>query len=181
MMKTMNKTQQLPHLILMILILSCLMSSCKNEKDKAIETIATLKGQTVIIPKDTIFKKLNDTKITSFAIIEYIDSSSCVSCSFNMEKWEDIIKQYDSIKPGIKYFFILNSKPTKNIIYTMRWDHFMHPVVFDNKGLFGKANDLPKRREYHTLLIDRKYHIVAIGRPTENSEIDELYKRIIAE
>jgi hypothetical protein len=181
MIKNKNKMRRLLYLTFISLIVSCTIFSCKDKKNEAIETITKLKGRIIIIPNDTIFRKINQTRITSFAIVEYIDSASCISCRFNMGRWEDLIKHYKSIKPDMKYLFILKTKPTKNIIYAMRWDHFVHPVVFDSKGLFEKVNNLPKGYEYHAFLIDRKYRIVAVGSPIDNQKIDDLYRQIITE
>lgn len=171
-----------PFLIIATLIgASLFLFSCKDKKSEIIKTIAEMKGKVIIIPDDTSFNAMKDSVVTSYAVVEYIDSSSCVSCRFNMEKWNELIQLYQSYKSDMKFFFILESKPTKQIIYTMRWDKFYYPVMFDSKGLFAKENKLPKSNEYHTMLIDKDYKIVAVGSPATNSQVDDFYQNIISE
>ena len=55
----------------------------------------------------------------------------------------------------------------------------MHPVAVDRNNTFGLLNNLPKKVEYHTFLLDSDNRVLAIGNPVLNPKIKELYKRII--
>ena len=52
-------------------------------------------------------------------------------------------------------------------------------MVFDSLGLFRKENNLPDVSELHTFLINVENKIVAVGNPTTNPRILQLYKDFI--
>lgn len=160
-------------------------ASCSGRVDKEKEVLSSLLGREIVIP-DSLVCRILDTPIdydmsdADYKIITYIDSSGCTPCRMKLPLWNELINEFKSSEDvEVGFLMILNSEPDKEIIYDIKRDAFLHPVVFDSDGLYDSANRLPAGDEYHTLLLDIDNRVVCVGNPVFNPKIRELYRQII--
>lgn len=164
-------------------LVSCNSSHNHDEKRVVMNWI----GQEIYIPENLEYQikdipiqvDLNDA---DYKIINYVDSTGCVSCRLKLPLWDNVINEFASIEDvDIRFLTIIHSNNKKEVQYLLKLDNFLHPVAVDRENAFFKDNQLPKRSEYHTFLLDSDNKIMAIGNPVTNPKIKRLYKSLMSE
>ena len=116
----------------------------------------------------------------SYKILLYTDSVGCTSCRFKMYLWKDFIQETDSLLPGkLNFLFYFQPQNTKELRAMLKRDRFEYPVFIDEKNEINRLNNFPANAAYQCFLLDKDNKVVAIGNPTTNPQIWELYKSII--
>lgn len=173
--------------VIMLIGLVMAAASCSGRVDKEKEVLSSLLGREIVIP-DSLVCRILDTPIdydmsdADYKIITYIDSSGCTPCRMKLPLWNELINEFKSSEDvEVGFLMILNSASDKEIIFDIKRDAFLHPVVFDSDGLYDSANRLPAGDGYHTLLLDIDNRVVCVGNPVFNPKIRELYRQIITD
>ena len=171
----------LPIICLFILI------SCKNDDSKktAQKIVTEWIGRSITMPTDTRTIRMGkdtiiEMKETPYKILVYTDSTGCVSCKLRLSTWKYYMEEIDSIVPGqVNFMFYFQPKSIKEMAYIFRRERFTHPVYIDQPGTIYKINNFPSQMEYQCFLLDNENKVIAIGNPTLNPQIWELYKKLI--
>jgi len=175
--------------IYILLCLSVLCSCKETKKDQIARLVKEWEGREITIPKNIIFTQYGidtlDYQIpeADYTVISYIDSVGCTSCKLQFSRWEQIIHEMDSISgKSIPFFLIFHPKGVKGkaeLSYLMKRDKFDYPVWIDGNDEFNHVNSLPTESMLHSMLVDKKNKVVALGDPFQNPKIKELYLKII--
>lgn len=170
----------------LILIISI---SCSGINKKLKEDYITLKSAKIIVPNDLrIMVKGKDSIINDFfdcesKMIVYIDSTSCNSCHVkSLIDWKVLMKQVSIIDNKFRFYFIFRPKKDEvnSIKITLLSLDFNYPVILDEEGKFRKANPaLSTNKLLHTFLLDKNNHVILIGDPIGNLEINKLFLTLI--
>lgn len=173
--------------IISILIVLFSFISCKEmEKNKLTLLLKEWEGKEIIFPSNSIFTiKGRDTIEYSisrkkYKIVTYVDSLGCTDCKLRLREWKKFIKEVHSLtKDSVSFYFYFYPKNKKELIDIMLRDNFVYPVCLDENDDFNYLNKFPSDIVFQTFLLDRDDKVVAIGNPIHNSNIKDLYLKII--
>jgi hypothetical protein len=162
------------------------MVSCnKAEHDTDRKVVTEWLEKTIIIPEN-LTPQILDNPLNfnldefTFKIVCYVDSDGCVPCRMRLQSWNELIDKYKLIAgEEVGFIMIINSKDRRYINRLLKKEKFLHPVIIDEDNLFDKANNLPNSDTYHTFLLDSENKIAAIGNPTANPKVANLYENLI--
>ena len=174
---------------LLILIAMCIVS-CR--KDPVKEALTSLQSHPITMHLDRMECRMLD-RDTTYAdrvspvlrLVTYVDSSECSPCTLNnLYTWNDYLDEARQYKGKLKYIFIFAPKPGK---YNLEDVHLSIescgvkcPVYVDTAYTFIHDNPtLPRDRRYHTLLLNSKDSVLMVGSPMNNTQIEEIFKRIV--
>lgn len=163
----------------LLLLISC---SSNNSEQRAI--VEEWLGKEIVIPNDLKFQ-IQDTPINydfnnaDFKIVTYIDSTGCTNCKMRLKDWDAFINYCKSfVDLDVNFLMIIESDDYKDVKSLIRHNDFLHPVVFDKNGKYNN-NKINNEDLYNTFLLDRDNKVLAIGNPTVNPKIRDLYLKII--
>lgn len=169
---------------LYLILLGSFFVSCNSSHRDERRVVMDWMGQELHIPE--LEYQIKDIPIqidladADFKIINYVDSTGCISCRLKLQAWDNVINEFASIDDiDIKLLTIIHANNKKEVQYLLKLDNFLHPVAIDCENAFFKYNQLPERAEYHTFLLDSDNKILAIGNPVANPKIKQLYANII--
>lgn len=175
--------------ILIYSIVILLLISCENsEKKRLSQVVLDWQNREVIFPKDTSFvcysRKFGQQKVHlrkgEFMILNYVDSTGCISCNLQLPRWSEFINTVDSISQGtIPFVFVFQSNEKKDLIHYLKRIGFIYPVFIDDSGSFERLNKFPSEMQFQTFLLDANGRVVAIGNPVHNPKVRKLYLNII--
>lgn len=173
--------------ILYIIFFSFFLISCKEtRKERLLRLMQKWDGREIIYSPDMNFaiQGLDTLCLDSiqykYKIVTYIDSVGCMSCKLNLAKWQNFVTVVDSIFPHTVFFqFVFQPYKLNELMLNLKREKFRCPVCIDMKDQFNKLNKFPKEIEFNTFLLDENNRVLAIGNPTHNSKIKELYLRIL--
>lgn len=171
------------YLILTILILF----SCKeSDKNQLKRLVVEWQGKEILFPQDIVYTKYAKDTIdwdipeSDFKILMYVDSMGCISCKLQMDRWKELITEFDSITGrSVPFIFFFQPKDVDELNYLLRRDRFDYPVCIDVDNQIDKLNDFPNRPAYQTFLLDKDNKVVVIGNPVHNLAIKELFLKKI--
>ncbi|GAB6011595.1 hypothetical protein [Viscerimonas tarda] len=90
------------------------------------------------------------------------------------------MQETDSLLPNkLNFLFYFHPKDTKELKFLLRRDRLEYPVFIDERNQIDSLNHFPKQQEYQCFLLNKENKVVAMGNPTMNPKIWELYKNII--
>lgn len=168
------------------IIFGCVFVSCNSLHRDEKRVVMDWIGQELFIPE--LQYQIKDIPIqidlngADYKIINYVDSTGCISCRLKLQSWDNVINEFTSMDDvDIQCLTIIHANNKKEVQYLLKLDNFLHPVAVDSKNVFFKDNQLPEKAEYHTFLLDSDNKILAIGNPVTNPKIRQLYKTIISE
>ena len=165
-----------------------LLASCsESKKDSIRHVIGEWEGKELVFPehpvftiqgKDTVFPEGNKAQ---YKVLSYVDTIGCTSCKIQLPNWKKLISEFDSVFQGkVDFLFYLHPKSRKEIVYLLKRDNFIFPVCIDDHDSLNILNHFPQDDMFHTFLLDKGNHIVAIGNPVRNPRIKELFLKIIS-
>ena len=117
-----------------------------------------------------------------YKIVTFVDSSNCTACSMKLARWKEIsadLKTKDDV--DVEIITIVRNQNPSEVISLLEQQNYLMPVAIDSTGIFMQANKLPADADLHTFLLDEDNRIVAIGNPSTNPKIKELYYDIIGQ
>lgn len=163
--------------------------SCKGSVEKKITDIVSYwQNREVIFPKDTSFvsysRKFGERKVHlqkgEYTILNYADSTGCMSCKLQLPDWSEFINFVDSLSNGtVPFVFVFQSNAKNDMIHFLEKVGFDYPVYIDENNNFDKLNKFPTEMELQTFLLDSNNRVVAMGNPVHNHKVKELYLDII--
>lgn len=131
-----------------------------------------------IMAKDTI-EYSSEGRI---CIINYIDSTGCVSCKSQLPAWQEFFSNVEAITGGvINTMTFICPKRLSEAKLALRDHHFTYPVCIDLADSLNKLNHFPADERFHCFLLDENNRVLLIGNPVQNPKIKELYIRTICE
>jgi hypothetical protein len=178
------------NILLLIIIGGCCFSCKKDErKTEAQKIVSEWTGKEILFPKefqcnlsgnDTISNICTDLFDTEYKVLLYVDSIGCSDCRFKLQNWKHLIGESDSLFKGkLTFLFFFQPKNKKEINYLLRRDAFNYPLFIDMESVLNRLNHFPDKMEYQCFLLNRKNEVAAIGNPTLNPKVWELYKQTI--
>lgn len=175
------------YLIILIIIASL---SCSKQKSNTelLQIVKEWYGKEVKFPDLPVFtlygKDTVDYSIlqSTYKVLVYVDSTGCVDCKLQLQKWQELIEYTNSISNGeIPFLFFFYPKDYKELCQIFKRDLFDMPVCIDFKGELNKLNNFPLLPQFHTLLLDKDNKVVVIGNPVHSTDIRSLYIKKISE
>jgi hypothetical protein len=155
--------------------------SCQSGKTrKTMQIIREWTGKTIVFPdikpfclsaNDSLFIPSNQYKI-----LFYSDSLGCTQCSLRLLEWKSHIEDIGS---KADFLFYIHPKTERTLLLDLKSTKFNYPVFIDTANLLYNTNKLPDNPMFQCFLLDQNNKILAIGNPTRNPHIWELYKEII--
>lgn len=171
------------------ILISCVISACGNLHYKEIqETVTYWQKREILFPSDTVFvsysRKYGEKKMSlpkgEYSIFCYVDSTGCMSCKLQLDKWGEFINQIDSISSNrVPFIFVFQSALKSDLIHFLKKVGFEYPLFIDTKHSFDSLNGFPTDIQYQTFLLDRNNKVLSIGNPIYNPGVRELYMDII--
>ena len=171
------------------ILISCVISACGNLHYKEIqETVTYWQKREILFPSDTVFvsysRKYGEKKMSlpkgEYSIFCYVDSTRCMSCKLQLDKWGEFINQIDSISSNrVPFIFVFQSALKSDLIHFLKKVGFEYPLFIDTKNSFDSLNGFPTDIQYQTFLLDRNNRVLSIGNPIYNPDVRELYMDII--
>ena len=171
------------------ILISCVISACGNLHYKEIqETVTYWQKREILFPSDTVFvsysRKYGEKKMSlpkgEYSIFCYVDSTRCMSCKLQLDKWGEFINQIDSISSNrVPFIFVFQSALKSDLIHFLKKVGFEYPLFIDTKNSFDSLNGFPTDIQYQTFLLDRNNKVLSIGNPIYNPGVRELYMDII--
>ena len=129
--------------------------------------------------KDTLYSPSDQAP---YKMLVYTDSVGCTSCKLNLILWKYYKDELDSIAPKkVDFAFYFQPKNEKELAHLFRRDRFEQVVYIDSAGALKKMNGLEEEMAYQCFLLDKDNKVLAIGNPTVNPELWEVYKKMIME
>ena len=177
-------------LFLWIGSLGLILSACQNSRQKDIRLLLSeWQGKEILFPDDMEFtaggKKVMGNIVDTgggYKIVNYVDSTGCISCKLQLPLWNLFANQLDSIchrEVAICMIFSPKLEDVREVQYILRRDTFYHFVCLDLNDSFNQLNHLSSDESFHTFLLDGNNKICAIGNPVLNPAVKDLYLRII--
>lgn len=117
-----------------------------------------------------------------YKVLVYVDSTGCVDCKLQLQKWQELIKYTNSISNGeIPFLFFFFPKDYKELCQFFKRDLFDIPVCIDFKGELNKLNNFPPLPQFHTFLLDKDNKVLVIGNPVHSVDIRSMYIKKLSE
>lgn len=169
----------------LIALLSC--SKQKSDND-LLPIVKEWYGKEVKFPDRPVFtlygKDTVDYSIpqSPYKVLVYVDSTGCVDCKLQLQKWQELIKYTNSISNGeIPFLFFFFPKDYKELCQFFKRDLFDIPVCIDFKGELNKLNNFPPLPQFHTFLLDKDNKVLVIGNPVHSVDIRSMYIKKLSE
>lgn len=170
-----------------LFILLVVFYSCQNTRKNEITLlIKEWEGKEIIFPSNSEFTIQGMSKVkpldenSDYKIVTYVDSMGCTSCKLRLLLWKKLISEIDSLSySSVPFYFFFYPKKSTELYSILRRDDFVYPVCIDDKDTFNKLNHFSKNDQFQTFLLDRNNRVVAIGNPTNNLKVKDLYVQII--
>ena len=173
---------------IIIVLFMLLMSSCNFVSKKGREAQhMTLEwhNRNIVLPTDlpckVLEKDTNISLLSKYKIFTYIDTIGCTACQFGALDWKQLIHEADSLNYDVDFLFYAHLKDYEEFETYLEVNKFKHPIFYDYNGVCNTKNNLPNQVIYQTFLLDENNKVLLIGKPTPDSKLWDLYKKIITQ
>ena len=181
--KQLSKLIILPACLLMLGLLSC-----NSRKEKINKQLNELYASVIDIPASDMDTLVIDSAYLSskakYQFLAYVDSSQCTPCyAGHHQEWETVLARAWKLEPSITLTIIVESdsitEEVKNRFFAA---DFNRSIFIDRKGMFRKKNpSFPESNIMHVMLLDKDNHVVLVGDPVRNKEIEQLLHHMLEE
>lgn len=131
---------------LLFLLLS--LHACTSKSKKDMEYVKGWHGKKISLPSESDFllfgrdSVVYDYSSFPYKIVLVIGKEQCISCKFDVAKWQELIQQVDSITSfKVGFVFVLEPFYQHDVYVMLRSHQFMTPVFIDN-------NKVPESYQY---------------------------------
>lgn len=175
-------------IVLLILSLTCFLSSCKNNENESL--ISQAQKAEIRIPFDSLrclhpCRNNNTSNYVGngeYIYVVYCDSSICSLCELQrMGIWNGIVKKTREIGVAIDFMFIFN--PPKNKVAEFIDGYYFHKynltIFVDTIGIMQKNNAILENAALHSFIVNRDNRIVKIGDAGKNAEAEQEFYKFI--
>lgn len=173
--------------LLFIISVLFFLLACKKSTTDIEQLVKEWNRKEIIFPERVVFTKLGhdtvayETSNSQYRIITYIDSSGCTSCRMQLDRWKNVIAEFDSVTShSVPILFFIFPKNKSDIQFMLKYKKFDYPVCLDLDNSLGKLNKFPLQEKYQTFLLDKDNKVILIGNPTYNYKIKELYLEFLS-
>lgn len=174
-------------LIVIALFMSVLLlggCSKSSEMEHYAKLVEYWQGREIKLPDvmtDVLTGDTIDFSDADFTILTYVDSAGCTSCKLRLPIWNEFANSLDSISDAnVQFLVVVNSNADIEIAYLLKRDSYHFPVYIDHLDKVNTANLFPTDHRAQTFLLDRYNKVIAIGNPTLNNTIRDLYCSVIS-
>lgn len=103
-----------------------------------------------------------------------------MSCLLRFSIWRGLIDESKQLfKDKLKFVFYANTDKKEELRNLADMNYIDGVVYLDPDNITFKRNRLPKDTKYSCFLLDSENKVIAVGNPSVNSSIWELYKNKI--
>ena len=166
---------------LFILLVSC---SDQSTNKRMTEVIEEWQGKEFVLPlvmTDVLTGNEIDLKDVDFTILTYINSNGCTSCKMKLPLWKAYIDSLQSITDTpFKVLLVIQSGKKDDVINLLKRDSYDYPVFIDENDYVNHHNKLPDDPTFQTFILNKTFHVIAIGNPIYSCAIGDLYKSLIS-
>lgn len=174
---------KLRKLIILPLLLFFFFACKERERGLSHSILNKWNGKEVIFPKKAIFTRLiADTADFCFSkhkmkILVYADTTDCMGCKLQLDKWKDFMMSLKSIsKDTIPFLFFFYPKDRGEMEYLIQSENFDYPVCIDSDDQLNKLNQFSSDV---TFLLDESNRVIAAGNPALDPDAKNLYMEMI--
>lgn len=149
-------------------------------------TVNEWMGRKICFPVHSVFtvkgyeKSDYNVPKSDYKIVSYVDTAGCLSCKLELSRWEGLMHEIENLHSGCTVSLLLYVYPKKkdveNLLY---YEDFIYPICIDVQNEFDEINNLPKSERLRTFLLNKDDEVIAIGNPTYNIAVKELYFDVI--
>ena len=174
--KQLSRLFILPACLLMLGLLSC-----NNRKEKINKQLNELYASIIDIPSSDMDTLVIDSAYLSskakYQFLAYVDSSQCTPCyAGHHQEWSSVLARAWELEPSITLTIIVESdsisEEVKNRFFAA---DFNRSIFIDRKGMFREKNPtFPESNIMHVMLLDQNNHVVLVGDPVSNDNIESL-------
>lgn len=168
---------------LLFLLLS--LHACTSKSKKDMEYVKGWHGKKISLPSESdslLFGRdsvVYDYSSFPYKIVLVIGKEQCISCKFDVAKWQELIQQVDSITSfKVGFVFVLEPIYQHDVYVMLRSHQFMTPVFIDTNNTFRSMNKISDN-DSHVWLLDSNNRIIYIGDPTVNQKINKEYMELV--
>ena len=169
--------------LLLTTILTIICISCKETpQEHYAKLLQEWMGKEIKIPNEAIFTvQGQDTVIfpteNNYKILTYADSTGCISCKLQLDRWKMLIGEEDF--QDVRFLFFFSPEKKRDIISTLKSNAFTYPVCIDEHKELNQLNHFPTEFGGQTFLLNKDNCILAMGNPIHNPKVKDLYLKII--
>lgn len=174
--------------LLFVLILFGFLSACGNgiKSEKPADVVNEWIGKEISFPQLSTCAVLGKYAACGirvsrpYRVLIYTDSVGCTSCDLRIDIWKTLMKEADIFAKGkVDFLFYFNPKKDENLSELFKRENFRNLVYMDLKDELNRTNGFPKTMEFQCFLLDEHNKVLAVGNPTMNGNVWELYKKTI--
>lgn len=162
--------------------------SCReSDQQRKERLLSEWSGREIAFPANILCVAGEDTltyKIpySDFLVVTYADSLGCKNFKKQLSKWKRMITKLDSLtKRNVSFVFFLKPNDIDEMRYILHKEKFHHAVCFDPEGKLQALNKFPDDDLFRSFLLNMNRQVIAVGNPTIDTEIEQMYAKIIAE
>ena len=171
------------YIITLFLLLSC--SGKTEQEERYAEIVSQWQGREIKLPAvmtdfltgDTI--NLDDA---DFTILTYVDSAGCTGCKMKLPLWREFMNSLDTLHGDatVNSVIVVNTKDEEELTHLIKYNAYSFPIVYDKNDSLNHLNVFYNKSRFRTFLLNRINRVIAIGNPTQNSAVADLYRTIIS-
>lgn len=150
-------------------------------------TVNEWMGRKICFPVHSVFTMKGNEKSdygipkSDYKIVSYVDTAGCLSCKLELSRWEGLMHEIENSYSGrtvslLLYVYPKKKEDVENLLY---YEDFIYPICIDMRNEFDKINNFPKNERLRTFLLNKDDEVIAIGNPTYNIAVKELYFEVI--
>lgn len=176
-------------LISLFAIFTLLVSCRETEIERITLLVNEWNGKTIYYPDsmclisynvDSVIVK-HDRDQSSYTILNYVDSTGCMSCKLQLSRWKKMLEDFDSIFPNkVTCLFAFYPKDKEKLIKHLKKVKFDRFVYIDETDTLNRMNKFINDEKIQTFLLDKNDRVVAIGNPIHIPKIRKLYENIVS-
>ena len=171
-----------------LLCFSLFVSCSKKNNDGLTELVAEWYGKEITFPVDVKYTNVIEGKCVNFVgnseykILVYVNGDNCLFCKLKMDLWKDFMAYIQEKYHGfIPFLLYINYPNYSEIEYILKSSKFDYPICYDRYDELNKLNKFPLDDHLRTFLLDRDNKVLAIGNPTMNKSIRNLFIKIVTD
>lgn len=172
------------YILFLPLTLLLTLVACNSDKDRIAEIVKEWQGKEIIFPEvmtDFITGDTIDLSDTDFTIFTYVDSIGCTGCKMKLQVWREFLNSLDSIaNTDVRFVMVVDGGDMHELTYLIKRNGFDYPLYVDTDHSLAQRYTFPDKVALQTFLLDKDCKVTSIGSPVYASEIERMYKDIIA-
>lgn len=121
------------------------------------------------------------SQFSNYRILNYIDTSTCISCELKLREWQLLKNEIDSLNIKVDIVFVVWSQNYDNLEKLQKINKCIIPCIYDYQNEIALINNFSAQSDFHTFLLDSFNRVLLIGNPITNKQIRKLYIKKISQ